>query len=307
MGELEDGILLVDKAQGQSSHDVVQQVRKATGIRRVGHAGTLDPFATGLLIILIGQGTKISEFITSLPKTYEGLIRLGIETDTYDKTGRVVKETQDLGVTADEIRFALKGFLGEVDQTPPPFSALRIKGQRAYNLARKGKQVRLAPRRVKIYDISLENVDLPFVGLRVKCSSGTYIRSLAFDLGKKLGCGAHLSELRRTEIGPFQVDKAIGSQSIEQIKKAEILDKMLSLVEALENIASVEIPQTLAAKVRKGYCPRFDEMGFDSGLPDMSDGHVKLVCEGRLVAIMKIEESAQGIGARKSQLRRVFS
>jgi len=307
MDGLEDGILLVDKAQGQSSHDVVQQVRKATGIRKVGHGGTLDPFATGLLIILIGQGTKISEFITSLPKTYEALIRLGVETDTYDRTGRIVKETQDIGVSPDEIRYALDGFVGEIDQIPPPFSALKINGQRAYSLARQGKQVRLPPRRVKIYDIRIENVDLPYIGLKLRCSSGTYIRSLAFDLGKKLGCGAHLNELRRTEIGPFQVSEAVQAQMMDQLKKAELMGKMLSMVEALVNMATVEITQALAEKVHKGYCPKSSEIDFDGTLAEIPEGHIKLVCEGRLVAILKTEESARGVDASKLQLRRVFS
>jgi len=307
MEGVEDGILLINKAEGKTSHDVVQKVRRILGVNKVGHAGTLDPFATGLLVILVGQGTKLSEFLRPLAKTYEAVVRLGIETDTYDRTGKIIRKAGEIRITEDDVQSAVRGFLGEIEQIPPPFSAIKIKGKRAYQLARKGKEVNLAPRKVTIYEIVLDHMELPFVGIKVRCSAGTYVRSLAFDLGRKLGCGAYLDKLRRTQVGQFRVDEAIGSEKLERLGKAYLGTKMMSLVEALGNITSVEITKGLAGKVRNGYCPRNDEIGCGDSRSSISGKLIKLVCDKRLVAIASVKESTRKAGERILQLERVFS
>lgn len=307
MEDVSDGILLVDKAEAQTSHDVVEQVRKILKPCKVGHAGTLDPFATGLLIILVGQGTKLSEFMMALPKTYEAVIQLGVDTDTYDKTGRIVKKASQLKVTEEEIRSTLGGFVGEIDQVPPPYSALRIKGKRAYQLARKGENVKLAPRKVRIYEIGIEQVDLPFVSIRLECSSGTYVRSLAFDLGMKLGCGAHLRELRRTQIGDFRVENAIPTGDLASLGKEELLKRIVSCARALGGTVSVQISSALALKVRKGYCPKVREVGIE-GDGGLAPGKLlKLVCDEQLVAIASVQADKKEPKEKRLQLKRVFS
>ena len=307
MEGVNDGILLVDKSEAQTSHDVVEKVRKILKPRKVGHAGTLDPFATGLLIILVGQGTKLSEFMMALPKSYEALIQLGVDTDTYDKTGKIVKQARQLSVTEEEVRSALEGLVGEFDQVPPPYSALKIKGQRAYQLARKGEDVKLAPRKVKIYEISVEQVSLPFVSMSLKCSSGTYVRSIAFDLGAKLGCGAHLRELRRTQIGDFRVEDAIRSSNLMELGRNEILNRIVNPVRALSSMVTIEIPDTLARKVRSGYCPNVRDVGIEGDSTLAPGMLLKLVCDEQLVAIASIKGSKKGPEEKILQLKRVFS
>ncbi len=306
MEALNDGLLLVDKQEGQSSHDVVKKVRAIIRSKKVGHAGTLDPFATGLLLILVGQGTKLSEFLMALPKTYEAVIQLGVETDTYDRTGKVVKETHGSGITEESVYTALNGFLGETYQTPPPFSALKIRGKRAYELARKGQKVELAPRKIRIDVIEPKQVSLPFVRIKLRCSSGTYVRSIAHDLGEKLGCGAHLCELRRTRIGEFRVEEGIVSSGLEKLEEEQLMKMLVPSAGALSNMASVEISRSLAAKVRSGYCPRIEEIGVEDMAVDLKHTFVKLVCGAQLVAIAGITESPGKSVQGMLRLKRVF-
>lgn len=203
-----EGILNIDKPLRLTSHDVVSQVRRISQTRRVGHAGTLDPLATGVLLVCLGRTTRLIEYLTEQPKTYETTLRLGQETDTYDAEGKIVA-TRAVTVTADDVTAALPHFRGDIQQTPPMFSAIKKDGQPLYKLARRGIEVERAARPVAIYELTLLSCQLPFVHLRVGCSAGTYIRSLAHDLGQMLGCGGHVTGLRRTAIGPFTVDQAI--------------------------------------------------------------------------------------------------
>jgi len=197
-----NGVLAIDKPSGWSSHDVVQQVRRLSGIRRVGHAGTLDPLATGLLILCLGKATRLLEYVTELPKRYEATIRLGQSTNTYDAEGTVTEE-KTLDFTRPQFDAALNRFRGPIQQLPPMFSAIKQNGQPLYKLARQGIEVERKTRQVTIYELTVQEYALPLVRLRVSCSAGTYIRSLAHDLGQQLGCGGHLIALRRTAIGDF--------------------------------------------------------------------------------------------------------
>lgn len=200
-------ILLIDKPSGITSFDVIRHLRKKLGIKKMGHAGTLDPLATGLLIIAVRKATKEIFKYMDLPKEYEVLIEFGKTSTTYDADGEISQ-----GVLRDinraEFEDVLKNFIGEISQMPPIFSAKKIKGVRAYNLARQGKEVKLEPRKVKIDKIEIINWAWPFVSLRVNCGKGTYIRSLAHDIGERLGCGGYVKELRRTAIGEFKVENA---------------------------------------------------------------------------------------------------
>lgn len=202
------GILVVDKPPGATSFDVVRRVRRASGEKRVGHAGTLDPAATGVLIVLLGQATRITEYLMDMPKTYRGSIRLGVSTTTYDAEGEVVREADAGGITEAALRGALAALVGEIEQVPPAHSAVKVEGERAYHRARRGEAVALKPRPATIYRIDLLRFELPIVEIEVECARGTYIRSLAHDLGEKLGCGAHLASLVRTRIGPFGLEAA---------------------------------------------------------------------------------------------------
>lgn len=210
-----NNILFIDKPSGITSFDVIRKLRQKLGIRKMGHAGTLDPLATGLLIIGLEKATKELAIYMGLPKEYEVLIEFGKISTTYDAQGELIDviatPMQGRGkqsLNREEFEKMLTHFVGEIDQTPPPFSAKRINGQRAYDLARKGENVQLKPVKVRIDSIEILDWNWPQVALRVKCGKGTYIRSIAHDLGQKIGCGAYVKELRRTAIGDFRVENA---------------------------------------------------------------------------------------------------
>jgi tRNA pseudouridine55 synthase len=217
-----EGIILIDKPSGPTSHDIVDFIRKRFQFRKVGHAGTLDPMATGLLIILLDGFTKKSSQFSNYDKEYEAVLCLGRSTDTGDKEGAVTeKRTLDLyaeALTAKNIEKTLECFRGEIKQVPPMYSAKKIKGKKLYELARKGKTLKREPKIVSINEIKLLNIDLPYVTIYVKCSKGTYIRQLASDIGERIGCLAHLSSLIRTKIGHFDIKDAF---TLEKLKNEE--------------------------------------------------------------------------------------
>jgi tRNA pseudouridine55 synthase len=202
-----DGIALVDKPSGITSHDAVTIVRRMLGTRKVGHAGTLDPIATGLLVIGVGRGTRLLRFFGDLDKTYEGALRLGVETDTLDAEGRVTS-TAEVDVDPDEIRAAMASLRGESMQRPPTFSAVKVGGRKLYEAARRGQAIEAPPRPISVSSFDLLSYEPPDARFRVVCGGGTYVRALAAEVGAKLGCGAHLIALRRTAIGPLSVGAA---------------------------------------------------------------------------------------------------
>jgi len=205
-------ILLVNKPPGPTSHDIVDDVRKITGESRVGHTGTLDPFAEGLLIVLVGrEATKRQAEFLKLDKEYIATLRFGAETDTDDITGSSLSFARDRGqkITINDTKRVIQKFIGEISQIPPAYSAIKIKGKKAYELARKGEKPKLEPRKINIYNIKILNYEWPLLELTVQCSSGTYIRALARDIGRDLGCGAYLEKLIRTKIGKYSLTDAV--------------------------------------------------------------------------------------------------
>ncbi len=209
------GILIINKSPGPTSHDIVDKIRDITGIKRVGHAGTLDPFAEGVLIVLIGRATKLQSKFMEMPKTYVATLRLGATSDTYDRTGNIAMLEVE-HPPSKTIQNMLKRFIGEIKQTPPAFSAVKIKGKKAYELARKGIKPDLKPRKIKIYDIECHKYKWPRLEIEVKCGKGTYIRSLANDIGQKLSCGAYLEKLIRTQIGPHTINNSVKSDKLDK-------------------------------------------------------------------------------------------
>mgnify|MGYP006279007863 CR=1 FL=1 len=217
-----EGVLLIDKPTGITSHDVVDRVRRAFQMKKVGHAGTLDPMATGLLIILVGRATKVSQFLMSLGKTYAGTGRLGQVTDSQDADGEIVEESPiPDAFEVGQLESGMKTFRGDQYQTPPMFSAKKIKGVPLYKLARKGKEVEREPRFIHISQFQLESYDRPDFRFTLSCSKGTYVRTVVHDLGQQLGCGAHLIRLRRTEIDRFSVEDAIALDALEEASPLE--------------------------------------------------------------------------------------
>jgi tRNA pseudouridine55 synthase len=208
------GILNVNKPRGLTSHRIVALVRKSSGVAKVGHAGTLDPLATGVLVVLLGRAARVSEYVMALPKVYRSEITLGQATTTFDAEGDVTS-TAPVEVSEERVRTALASFLGDIQQTPPPFSAAKVRGERAYRLAREGRPVALAPRPAHVHRIELLKCEPPKIEIEVECGKGTYIRSLAHDLGQTLGCGAFVSSLTRTRVGPFDIESAVDVASLE--------------------------------------------------------------------------------------------
>lgn len=208
-----EGLLLVDKPAGITSHDAIDLVRRALGTRKVGHAGTLDPMATGLLLIGVGRATRLLRFLGDLPKTYEGVARLGIRTDTLDAEGEVLERSAVTGITEHDVRAAMASLLGRSVQRPPSFSAVKVGGRKLYEAARKGDGLEAPPRVIRVDAFDLRSFEPPNAAFTVTCSGGTYVRSLVDDVGAGLGCGAHLVALRRTAIGRFLVEDALPPDS----------------------------------------------------------------------------------------------
>ncbi len=221
------GVLNVSKDTGWTSSQAVQLVKRRTGARRVGHAGTLDPTATGVLIVCLGQAARVSEYLMALPKVYRARVLLGITTDTYDSEGRMVATAEYRDVSRIEVEEVLGGFVGDIQQVPPVYSALKVGGQPAYRLARLGKPVALKPRPARVYRADLLRFDPPLVEIEVECGKGTYIRSLAHDLGQRLGCGAHLSGLVRTKVGPFDIESAVSLEELQEAVDGGVWQELL--------------------------------------------------------------------------------
>jgi tRNA pseudouridine55 synthase len=227
------GVLIIDKPSGITSHDVVARVRRLLEIRQVGHFGTLDPFATGVLPLSVGKATRFAQFYLKSRKAYEGTMRLGFSTDTYDGTGKPTSEEIAASVGVEPLEKLFQEFTGRHLQTPPPYSAKRIGGKRAYELARQNKPVHLSPVEVEVYALELLSFDGIHASFAVECSGGTYVRSLAHDIGQRLGCGAHLDGLRRTAVAEFTLDKSVTLEALEERVREQELERCVVPLEAL--------------------------------------------------------------------------
>ena len=252
---------MVDKPAGMTSHDVVARVRRILNTKKVGHTGTLDPFATGVLPVALGEGTKAIPFLDEGVKEYRAVMMLGVATDTEDVEGKVISERPLDEIDETAIRKVFATFTGTIAQIPPMFSALKRNGVPLYKLARKGEEVEREPRQVTLYSLVIDRIDLPLLAFTVRCSRGTYVRSLARDIGAQLGCGAHLTALRRTSSGPFTLDQA---RTLEQLADEAVagpkLVGIISLSEALGHLLHLELTANGERRVRNGIAPVADDL-----------------------------------------------
>lgn len=281
---MSDGLLILDKPSGPTSHDLVYLVRRGTGEKRVGHAGTLDPLATGVLVLCLGMATRLSEYLLGDHKRYQATLRFGASTTTYDADGEVTARGAVKMGWAD-IEAALAGYRGKIKQAPPPFSAVKRGGRRAYELARRGEAVVLEPRDVTVYDLRLDDWQPPDATLSVHCSAGTYARSLAHDLGQVLGCGAHLAALRRVAAGPFDLSQAVTVDELRaSMNDGSWLRLLLPPEAALPDWPAIRLEAAAAARVAQG-----------QSFPLLTtDGRLALAYGpgGRLIAIVQPDVAA---------------
>src|SRR5438552_10974583 len=248
-----DGALVVDKPQGKTSHDVVEAVRHLAGFRQIGHLGTLDPLATGVLVLLLGRATRLVQFYAGRRKRYTAGFRFGFATDTYDSDGEAQGPDAGPTLNAAQLEKLAAERAGRFEQVPPSFSAKKIKGRPAYELARKKQAVELKPVEVELYEYRLTEIEGSIARFVIECSSGTYIRSLADEMGQKLGCGAHLSEITRTAVGEFSLEQAIKLEELAEAKKAgRFADRLIPLESLLPNFPRVNVLPVIEKRVRHG-------------------------------------------------------
>ncbi len=291
---MESGIIAVNKPEGISSAAVVARVKKAFKVKKVGHTGTLDPFATGLLLCAVNQGTRISQYFLDGHKCYRAKICLGVETDTYDLTGKQeFCASKEIMADLDEkkIKTVVESFLGLQDQVPPSFSALKHKGQPLYKLARQGKKIQKPPRKIEIFSMDILSIEMPHVDVDIHCSAGTYIRSLAFDIGRKLGCGAHLAALCRTGSSQFKLEDAIDLERLETMEPDNAIQRMIRLSDCLEFMPGVKVDKLVSKKIQFGQKLSIA----DIKSPGLEPGHpFKLEDDqGNLLAIIQLSENGQ--------------
>jgi len=247
-----DGLIIIDKPGGITSHDVVSIVRRATGERSVGHLGTLDPMATGVLPLLLGKYTRLAQFFGQAEKHYTGTIRFGFATDTFDAEGEAAAEPRPLTLSLDELRELAKRFDGELDQMPPVFSAKKINGVPAHKLARAGKEVPVKAARIRIHHFALTTLDGDTASFEMHVSAGGYVRSVAHELGELSGCGAHLSSLRRTQAGPFMLAQSVTIEELKTLTREEIEARLPHPRTLLPEMPSVIVDEQTAGRIRNG-------------------------------------------------------
>jgi len=248
-----DGAIIIDKPAGWTSHDVVGKARRITGERKIGHLGTLDPIATGVLPLVLGRATRLAQFYTRSDKIYEGVIRFGWSTLTYDRAGEPTSEKTEPQIDAAALERALESFRGEFLQTPPPVSAKKVEGRRAYELARQSVAVELAAVPVEVYELTLLELAGPLARVRTHCSGGTYLRSIAHDVGQLLGCGAHLEDLRRLSSGEFEIAQARTIPQLESLAASErLVDALVPPSQLLPGMAAVFVDDLTASQIRNG-------------------------------------------------------
>ena len=293
------GILNVYKKKGMTSHDVVSFIRRNLHIKRVGHTGTLDPMAEGVLPILIGKATKLSDMLMADEKRYVAKVRLGVITDTDDLSGTVIK-TKEVSVSKEELCEAVGSFVGEIDQIPPMYSAIKMNGQKLYQLARKGISVERKSRKIRIYSLEVTNFDGVSFDLSVHCSKGTYIRALCRDVGEKLGVGACMESLVRTQSGMFSLENAHTFEEIEKAAENDAAEALfISVDEALCNLATVSLSDENAAKIKNGIRLRPEQLF----ISDFCENQLfRVYHNNKLLGILKVilDESTYVLAIEKS-------
>ena len=284
------GLLLLDKPSGITSHDVVDRVRRAAGMRRIGHTGTLDPAATGLLVLCLGPATRLSEHLTGLDKVYEGAMRLGVVTDSYDLDGKVVATKEVPSLEGDAIQEVCNRFIGNIRQVPPMVSAVKVGGERLYKRARQGEEVERESRPITVREFSVLGYDPPDVSIRVRCTRGTYVRSLCHDVGAELGCGAVLASLRRTWVGQYSVEDAAPVDAFE--RREDVQNRLLSIDTALD-LPVVVLPSRCRNIVATGGSLSPGDL---VGECPVSEGWVQMKLEsGKLLALGQIQMGPVGL------------
>ena len=257
-------VINLNKPKGISSQQAVTRVKRITGVRKAGHAGTLDPMATGVLLVCTGEATKITRFLTDLDKEYLTIMKLGEKTDTYDSEGTVVQRSEGFSLGKEDIENVLAGFRGTIEQTPPMFSALKVGGRPLYSLARRGIMVERAGREITIHRMEISGFSLPFVEMKISCSKGTYIRSLCNDIGEALGVGAHITGLQRTQIGGFRIEDSVTLDELEKSPAAG--NAFVSIDEALGHLREMSLDERDFTRAKNGLSVKHHA----SGLPQES-------------------------------------
>ncbi|MBW1695171.1 MAG: tRNA pseudouridine(55) synthase TruB [Deltaproteobacteria bacterium] len=282
------GVIVIDKPADMTSARVVEFIKRSLKAKKVGHAGTLDPYATGVLVCCINQATRLARFLLGGDKVYRAVCHLGVETDTQDATGTVIAVAENPRFSVEVLRSVVKQFKGVSLQQPPVFSALKHKGIPLYKLAREGKPIQKEPREIFISSIDLLKVELPSICLEVCCSAGTYVRALCADIGKALGCGGHLKELRRLESSGFRIDEAVSLKELENcVKEGRLENLIIGMADALRKMPSYIADRGLVGKIING--KRLNSEDFHSGRMPESKGYLKVVDEkNRLYAVLDV-------------------
>lgn len=284
------GVLLIDKHAGVTSHDIVNKVRRLYDTRRVGHTGTLDPLATGLLVVLVGRAAKAAEFLNADTKHYLAGLRLGVTTDTEDTTGKILTESRTLPSFA-EVCGAAGGFCGKIMQTPPMYSAIKVNGKKLYELAREGRSIEREPREIEIFSISVAPTDGGDYSLDVVCSSGTYIRTLCADIGRVLGCGGAMSSLRRLAAGRFDISGAVSIDELEKMTTEERISRLLPVESLFSDCPEICLPEIYERLCRSG-CEIYQKKIHTS----VPDGSLVRLCDsnGGFFALGRVSEYPDG-------------
>ena len=308
-----NGVILIDKPSGKTSYDVVNRFKRVSGINKVGHTGTLDPLATGVLPICINEATKLVQFLIQDHKEYRATMLLGTSTDTFDIEGRITEQSMP-DVTEEEVASVMQRLVGTMEQKPPRYSAIKYKGKPMYKWARAGLQLDPPLRTVEIHRIQIVQMNLPYIIFDVSCSKGTYIRSLCHDVGQMLGCPACLAGLRRTRSGHFFENQAITIDGLPSSQLLDIVGKyLIPMNEALPHMPVVVLSSDLANSIKRGYQPHLDELHCDIDLFKLSEGSaVKLITNcGQLLAVAKIPKGwEEGVSSNTSpviKILRVFN
>jgi tRNA pseudouridine55 synthase len=289
-----NGILVIDKPPGLSSARVVSIVKRLLQVKKAGHAGTLDPFATGVLIVCINQATRLARFWLNSAKTYQAELCLGIETDTQDPTGTVISTSAAVDVPEDTLQAVMKSFVGTMNQAPPVYSALKHLGVPLYKLARKGEPFQKPDRQIQIYRLEIQEIALPLIRFEVSCSAGTYVRTICADIGKILGCGGHLKNLRRTASSGYAIADAISLSELEELVRSGNVDRYLTgMAEALPDMVSLQADKALTDKIKYGMMITVADVPPSCLLP--GENLVKIIDGNkRLLSILNYDPVQQG-------------
>ena len=288
------GILLINKAKEMTSHDVVAILRRKLNIKRIGHTGTLDPMVTGVLPICIGNATRVSEYIMQQGKTYICMMKFGQATTTYDAYGEVTDSSDKVDFTKEEILNGLKHFTGEIEQTPPIYSAIKIKGKKLYDYARSGQSLDIPKRKVNIYSLDLLDIDGPEISFRISCSKGTYVRSLVHELGLHLGTFAYMTDLVRTKVGRFELDACIDINKIDDYSLEDIEKSLISIENSLYNLGRVEISDPVASRLINGQKLNLKTLNFritNNNIGTLDEDNLMVFVMGDFLGIGKLSNN----------------